>query len=144
MPRDLRFALRELLEHRGFTVVALLTLTLALGLGPIAAGAENWPRFRGPNGSGVSWRTTKMLTAAASPLCYRGLLCLVKNGGLLASVDKESGEILRRMRDDHAYNDFLPAALAFAHRALADADIFARAFALIFRLVLVFLGDLEA
>ena len=79
MPRDLRFALRELLEHRGFTVVALLTLTLALGLGPIAAGAENWPRFRGPNGSGVSWRTTKMLTAAASPLCYRGLLCLVKN-----------------------------------------------------------------
>src|SRR5437867_4507522 len=30
------------------------------------------------------WRTTRMLTDAASPLLYRGLLYLVKNGGLLA------------------------------------------------------------
>jgi outer membrane protein assembly factor BamB len=44
------------------------------------------------------WRTSKLLTDAASPLVYRGLLYLVKNGGLLATVDPESGEILRQDR----------------------------------------------
>jgi len=44
------------------------------------------------------WRTTKLLTDAASPLLYRGLLYLVKNGGLLSTVDPESGEILRQDR----------------------------------------------
>ncbi len=44
------------------------------------------------------WRTAKMLADTASPLFYRGLLCLVKNGGLLACVDPESGEILRQDR----------------------------------------------
>jgi len=44
------------------------------------------------------WRTSKMLTDAASPLLYRGLLYLVKNGGLLATVDPESGELLRQDR----------------------------------------------
>ena len=32
------------------------------------------------------WRTTRMLTDAASPLSYHGLLYLVKNGGLLAAL----------------------------------------------------------
>ncbi len=44
------------------------------------------------------WRTTKLLTDTASPLFYGGLLYLVKNGGLLASVDAETGEILRQDR----------------------------------------------
>ena len=44
------------------------------------------------------WRTSKLLTDAASPLLYRGLLYLVKNGGLLTTVDPESGEILRQDR----------------------------------------------
>jgi len=44
------------------------------------------------------WRTSKLLTDAASPVLYRGLLYLVKNGGLLATVDPESGEILRQDR----------------------------------------------
>jgi outer membrane protein assembly factor BamB len=44
------------------------------------------------------WRTTKMLTDTATPLLYRGLLYLVKNGGLLTSVDPESGELLRQDR----------------------------------------------
>src|SRR5439155_7179178 len=33
------------------------------------------------------WRVTKLLTDAASPLLYRGLLYLVKSGGLLTTVD---------------------------------------------------------
>ena len=44
------------------------------------------------------WRVTKMLTDTASPLFYHGLLYLVKNGGLLTTVDPESGEILRQDR----------------------------------------------
>jgi outer membrane protein assembly factor BamB len=44
------------------------------------------------------WRTSKLLTDTASPLLYRGLLYLVKNGGLLATVDPDSGEILRQDR----------------------------------------------
>jgi outer membrane protein assembly factor BamB len=44
------------------------------------------------------WRMTRMLTDAASPLWYRGVLYLAKNGGLLAAVDPESGEILRQDR----------------------------------------------
>ena len=36
---------------------------------------------------------TKMLTDTASPLFYRGLLYLVKNGGLLATIDPETGEV---------------------------------------------------
>ena len=39
-----------------------------------------------------------MLTDAASPLLYRGMFYLVKNGGLLATVDPQSGEILRQER----------------------------------------------
>src|SRR5213079_2197274 len=44
------------------------------------------------------WRTTRLLTDAATPLLYRALLYVVKNGGLLTTVDPESGEILRQDR----------------------------------------------
>src|SRR5438132_10308857 len=48
---DLKFAIRQLLKNPGFTVVAVL----AIGANPASgAGVQNWPRFRGPNGSGVS------------------------------------------------------------------------------------------
>ena len=40
------------------------------------------------------------------------------------------------MRETKTYNDFLPAALAFAHRAFAAAAIFARAVAFNVRLTL--------
>ena len=58
------------------------------------------------------WRTTRMLTDAASPLSYRGLLYLVKNGGLLATVDPESGEILRQDRIPGAEGNFFASPVA--------------------------------
>jgi outer membrane protein assembly factor BamB len=64
------------------------------------------------------WRTSKMLTDAASPLLYRGLLYLVKNGGLLASVDPESGEILRQDRIPGVEGNF------FASPVAADGRLF--------------------
>ncbi len=64
------------------------------------------------------WRTTRMLTDAASPLLYRGLLYLVKNGGLLASVDPESGEILGQDRIAGVEGNF------FASPVAADGKLF--------------------
>src|SRR5437762_7833799 len=47
----LRFTLRQLFKNPGFTAV----LVLGIG-GNTASGARvtDWPRFRGPNGSGIS------------------------------------------------------------------------------------------
>ena len=59
-----------------------------------------------------------MLTDAASPLLYRGLLYLVKNGGLLASVDPESGEILRQDRITGVEGNF------FASPVAADGKLY--------------------
>src|SRR2546427_1243075 len=64
------------------------------------------------------WRTTRLLTDAASPLLYRGLLYLVKNGGLLATVDPDSGEILRQDRIPGAEGNF------FASPVAADGKLF--------------------
>jgi outer membrane protein assembly factor BamB len=44
------------------------------------------------------WRTTKMLANAASPLLYREVLYLVRNGGIVSAVDPGSGEVLRQER----------------------------------------------
>jgi outer membrane protein assembly factor BamB len=64
------------------------------------------------------WRTTKMLTDAATPLLYRNLLYLVKNSGLLATVDPRSGEVLRQDRIAGAEGNF------FASPVAADGKIF--------------------
>ena len=64
------------------------------------------------------WRTTRMLTDAASPLLYRRVLYLVKNGGILASVDPESGEILRQDRITGVEGNF------FASPVAADGKLY--------------------
>ena len=64
------------------------------------------------------WRVTKLLADAASPLLYRGLLYLVKSGGLLTTVDPETGEIQRQDRIPGAEGNF------FASPVAADGKIF--------------------
>jgi len=44
------------------------------------------------------WRTTKNLADVASPLLYRNVLYLLKDGGLLSGLDPDTGEILWRER----------------------------------------------
>jgi outer membrane protein assembly factor BamB len=64
------------------------------------------------------WRTTKLLTDSASPLLYRGLLYLVKSGGLLSTVDPETGELLRQDRIPKVEGRF------FASPVAADGKLF--------------------
>src|SRR5262245_37130201 len=44
------------------------------------------------------WRSTKFLADAASPLLYREVLYLVRNGGILSSVDPGTGDVIRQER----------------------------------------------
>jgi outer membrane protein assembly factor BamB len=54
-----------------------------------------------PGGSGdvtkthVLWEQTKQLPYVPSPLYYKGVLFLVKNGGFLSSIDPKTGQILK-------------------------------------------------
>jgi outer membrane protein assembly factor BamB len=63
-----------------------------------------------PGGSGdvtkthVLWEQGKQLPYVPSPLYYKGLLFLVKNGGFLSSVDPKTGEILKYDRIPGAAN----------------------------------------
>jgi outer membrane protein assembly factor BamB len=44
------------------------------------------------------WRNTKFLADAASPLLYQDVLNLIKNGGILSSIDPETGQVIRQER----------------------------------------------
>jgi outer membrane protein assembly factor BamB len=44
------------------------------------------------------WRITKKLGDAASPLLYQSVLYLVRDGGILTSIDPETGHVLRQER----------------------------------------------
>ena len=44
------------------------------------------------------WRITKSLPDVPSPLLYQNVLYLLKDGGILTSVDPDTGEVIRRER----------------------------------------------
>lgn len=46
----------------------------------------------------VLWRMQKFLPNVPSPLVYKGTLFLIKDGGILTSVDPKSGQILKQAR----------------------------------------------
>lgn len=46
----------------------------------------------------VLWRMQKHLPNVPSPLLYQGVLFLIKDGGILTSVDPKSGQILKQAR----------------------------------------------
>ena len=48
--------------------------------------------------SGVVWRMQKFLPNVPSPLLYEGMLYLVKDGGILSSVEPSSGKIIKQGR----------------------------------------------
>ena len=44
------------------------------------------------------WRYRKSLPNVSSPLLYQSVLYLVKDGGILTTLDPESGEVLKQAR----------------------------------------------
>jgi len=65
------------------------------------------------------WRITKSLPDVPSPLLYQDVLYLLKDGGIMTSVDPETGDVLRRERLTGADGRY------FASPVAGDGKIFA-------------------
>jgi outer membrane protein assembly factor BamB len=65
------------------------------------------------------WRITKSLPDVPSPLLYQDVLYLLKDGGILTSVDPETGDVLRRERLAGAEGRY------FASPVAGDGKVFA-------------------
>lgn len=46
----------------------------------------------------VKWEYTKQIPYCPSPLCYNGIIYMVKDGGILTALDAETGKILKQKR----------------------------------------------
>ena len=46
----------------------------------------------------VEWRMQKFLPNSSSPLIYQGVMYLIKDGGVLTSVDPKTGAIFKQAR----------------------------------------------
>jgi outer membrane protein assembly factor BamB len=64
------------------------------------------------------WRLTKGLPDVPSPLFYKGVLYLVKNGGIVTALDPKTGDILKQTRLQGAFDKF------FASPVGADGKIY--------------------
>jgi outer membrane protein assembly factor BamB len=64
------------------------------------------------------WRLTKGLPDVSSPLFYKGVLYLVKDGGIVTVLDAKTGDILKQTRLQRALDKF------FASPVVADGKIY--------------------
>ena len=64
--------------------------------------------------TGVVWRMQKFLPNVPSPLIYEGVLYLVKDGGILSSIDPKTGEILKQGRLTGALDTYYSSPVAAA------------------------------
>jgi outer membrane protein assembly factor BamB len=67
----------------------------------------------------ILWRYYKSLPNASSPVVYRGVLYLVKEGGILTALDAETGKVLKQGRIAGAQEFF------YASPVAADGKIYA-------------------
>jgi outer membrane protein assembly factor BamB len=67
-------------------------------------------------GPKVRWRERRTLPYIATPIVYRGVLFLVKDGGILTSYDPRSGAVLKRGRIEGAVEPFFPSPVAAGGR----------------------------
>ncbi len=61
-------------------------------------------------GDQIAWREQRAVPYIASPILYKGVLFAVKDGGILTSLDAETGEVLKRARIKGAVEPFYPLA----------------------------------
>jgi outer membrane protein assembly factor BamB len=81
-------------------------------------------RLGGPSGIGdltatnVSWRLKKSYPNIPAPLIYRGVMYLMKEGGIVSSLDPSTGEVLKTGRTPDALEEY------YASPVAADGKIF--------------------
>src|SRR6185295_5051833 len=68
--------------------------------------------------SNVVWRVKKAYPSIPAPLIYRGVMYLMKEGGIVSSLDPASGQILKQGRTPDALEDY------YASPVAADGKIF--------------------
>jgi outer membrane protein assembly factor BamB len=68
--------------------------------------------------SNVVWRVTKTYPSIPTPLIYRGVMYLMKEGGIVSSLDPASGQILKQGRTPDALEEY------YASPVAADGKIF--------------------
>jgi outer membrane protein assembly factor BamB len=77
-----------------------------------------------PGGSGdqtekhLVWRNRKEYSSLTSPLVYQGVVYTVKNGGIIASLNPETGEVLKAGRSEKAIEAY------FASPVAADGKVY--------------------
>jgi len=68
--------------------------------------------------SNVVWRVKKAYPSIPSPLIYRGVMYLMKEGGIVSSLDPASGEVLKQGRTPDALEEY------YASPVAADGKVF--------------------
>ena len=63
-------------------------------------------------GSHLLWRYQKSIPEVASPVLYRGVLYLVRNGGIVTTLDPASGSVLKQGRLREAIDGFYASPVA--------------------------------
>jgi outer membrane protein assembly factor BamB len=68
------------------------------------------------------WKSSKSLPNVPSPLAYRGILYLLKEGGILTSYDAKTGEILKQARLQGALGDYYSSPIAADGRIYVTSE----------------------
>ncbi|HEU4836733.1 MAG TPA: PQQ-binding-like beta-propeller repeat protein [Pyrinomonadaceae bacterium] len=68
--------------------------------------------------SNVAWRVQKAYPGIPAPLVYRGVMYLMKEGGILSSLDPASGQVLKQGRTPNALEEY------YASPVAGDGKIF--------------------
>lgn len=66
----------------------------------------------------VAWRFKKNLPFVAAPLVYQGVFYMVKDGGIITSLDPATGNVLKQGRSPEAIGEYLSSPVA------ADAKVY--------------------
>jgi outer membrane protein assembly factor BamB len=118
---------KELGEHFGWIdgnsdgVVTAEEWNVARGLGVGEFGAI---AFRPASASGkldpaaVTWRFKKNLPYIPAPLVYQGVFYMVKDGGIVTSLDPQTGTVLKQGRSPEALGEY------YASPVAADGKVF--------------------
>ncbi|HEY2964434.1 MAG TPA: PQQ-binding-like beta-propeller repeat protein [Pyrinomonadaceae bacterium] len=99
MPTEYDFVRNSTASGHGLTAVRLA------GQGDVTA-------------SNVVWRVNKGYPNIPTPLIYRGVMYLMKEGGIVSSLDPASGQVLKQGRTPNALEDY------YASPVAADGKIF--------------------